>query len=609
MIDLRNKNIENKMKFEEEREKDDNFPREKSHWEKYQIYYLVFGFFFAILIVLIINSINSNQIEKINERLDGKKKHNFESPESKEDEYLSRLKKEPFPEYVKKRVRDEIGKIRNNFLGGHSKEIREEWVDQVMDFPWHQTKTDNKNIVEIEKTLNKNHFGMEKVKRSIIIYLAAKNQAKKNLGKVLCLVGAPGIGKTSIAHSIAESLGKSFEKISLGGVHNESEIRGHRCTYIGAKPGVVVQAFQRAKVKNPVIVLDEIDKMGESTHNGNPAAAFLEILDPEQNDNFRDHFIELPIDLSQAMFICTANQIGNISGPLRDRMEIIEIPSYTENEKKIIAKSFIIPKLLKKYNLTKSKLTFEDEAIQKIITDYTWEAGVRKLENIIESIVSEFTIEFAKNELKSENITVAKVQEYLGNSTASDLTFKADYNSAGVVNGLVAYGQEIAAGDILPIEVIVFPGEGKITITGNLKETAEESVKVALSYVRNNLTKFGITEDIKFTEKNLHIHIPKGGIPKDGSSAGTALTTAIISALTGKVIGGHVGMTGEITLCGQVSIIGGLREKLTAAHRRGLKTIFIPKDNEKDLADVPAEVKEMEIIAVKDYWEIWDKIK
>lgn len=447
---------------------------------------------------------------------------------------------------------------------------------------------------------------MEKIKESIIENLVGKKHAGKNFGKVLCLTGAPGVGKSSIAKSIAEALGRPFEKVSLGGVHNESEIRGHRSTYIGAKPGVIVQAFQRAKVKNPVILLDEIEKMGENSLHGNPASAFLEILDPEQNDNFRDHYIELPVDLSQAMFICTANQIEKIPSPLRDRMEVIEIPSYTETDKKSIAKNFLIPKLLTKYNLTKEQLIFEDDSIQIIITDYTWEAGIRNLEKEIEKIILKFTTKLNEGELKSENITTEKVREYLGKPKISDLTFEADYSVPGVVNGLSAY-QEKGGGNVLPIEVIFFPSnKEEIIITGNLKETAKESAQTAISYVKANLQMFNIkSEDTDFTKKTLHIHVPRGGIPKDGPSAGTALTTAIISALTGKKISREVGMTGEITLHGQVSEIGGLREKIIAAHRKGLKFIFIPKSNEKDKEDIPAEIQdELTIISVSNYREI-----
>jgi len=446
---------------------------------------------------------------------------------------------------------------------------------------------------------------MEKVKELIIEHLSAKKQAKKNLGKVLCLVGPPGTGKTSIAESIAQALGRPFERLSLGGVHDEAEIRGHRSTYVSAKPGIIVQACQRAGVKNPVIRVDEIDKMGESRYHGNPAAAFLEILDPEQNEEFRDHYIELPVDLSQIMFICTANKIETIPRPLQDRMEIIEIPSYTRNDKQLIAENHLVPKLLSRYNFTKEQLTFESSAIQEIIDNYTWEPGIRNLERKLEAIFRKVSYKIITGELKTENITSEKVQEYLGKPATPDLAFEADYSVPGVVNGLSVYNEEIGGGDVLPIEVSYFPGKGKIITTGNLKETMEESAKVAISYVKANLEKFGIDKNFNFNDNDIHIHVPKGGIPKDGPSAGVALTTAIISALTKKRIDKDIGMTGEITLHGQVSAIGGLREKINAAHRKGLKVVFVPKSNEKDLEDISSEVKsKLDIVKVSNYQEI-----
>ncbi|MEG7978992.1 MAG: AAA family ATPase [Mollicutes bacterium UO1] len=432
----------------------------------------------------------------------------------------------------------------------------------------------------MKQVLDKRHFGMEKVKETIIEYLVAKKQAGKNLGKVLCLVGSPGTGKTSIARSIAQALGRPFHRLSLGGVHDEAEIRGHRNTYLSAKPGIIVQACQKVKVKNPVISVDEIDKMGESKHHGDPAAAFLEILDPEQNENFRDHYLELPVDLSQIMFICTANRIETIPEPLRDRMEIIEIASYTKNDKRVIAENYLVPEFLNKYNLTKEQLTFESSAIQEIIDHYTWEAGIRNLKRKLENIFSKFSLKMAEGEIKTENITVAKVRQYLGKPVVPDLTFEANYSVSGVVNGLSVYNQEIGGGDVLPIEVSLLLGKGRIITTGNLKETMEESAKVAISYVKANFQKFNI--DLDLFKNDIHIHVPKGGIPKDGSSAGIALTTAIISALTDKKVRQDIGMTGEITLHGQVSGIGGLREKVNAACRKGLKAVFAPASNEKD---------------------------
>jgi len=450
---------------------------------------------------------------------------------------------------------------------------------------------------------------MEKVKESIIEYLATKKQAEKNLGKVICLVGPPGVGKTSIATSIAEALGRPFYRISVGGVHDEGEIRGHRVTYVSAKPGIIVQALQRVKVKNPVISVDEIEKMGKSEQHGDPAAAFLEILDPEQNAKFRDHYIELPVDLSQIMFICTANKIEEISKPLRDRMEIIEIPSYTRNDKQSIAKEHLIPKLLKTYKLTKEQLSLEDSAIQEIIKNYTLEAGVRDLERKLEKIFSKLITKKMLEGLEiNVNITSDKIQGYLGKPTVPDLSSEVDYEKPGIANGLGVYNEEIG-GSVLPIEAKIFPdGKGKIIITGNLKETMEETVKTAISYVRDkdNQRTFGVIGDpLDFNKIDIHINVLKSGIPKDGPSAGTALTTAIISALTSRKIDDKIGMTGTISLSGKVDEIGGLKEKFFAAYRRNLEVVFYPKKNEKDLEDIPEKVKKkVKPIAVEKYQDI-----
>ncbi|CAG8719586.1 7788_t:CDS:2, partial [Ambispora leptoticha] len=425
MTEIDKVDITNQQKENNEKQADPNnynFPEEKSHWEKYKLYYLVGGSFFLTTLIILISNLNTNkQIRKINSYLQlGGNNYSSSSFFSDLDSpsmtsYSRRLETEPFPEYVKKRVKKEIKKIQRGSFGGQTKENRED--------------SENDNLIEVKQTLDKEHFGMKKVKELIIEHLAVKKQAKKKLGTVLCLVGPPGTGKTKIAGLIAQALGRPFERVSLGGVHDEGEIRGHRSTYVSAKPGVIVQACQRAKVKNPVILVDEVDKMNESKYGGNPAAAFLEILDPEQNENFRDHYIELPVDLSQIMFICTANQIDTIPGPLRDRMEIIEIPSYTKDDKQTIAENHLVPRLLKKCNLTNEQITFESSAIQEIIDHYTWEAG-----------------------LKTENITAEKVREYLGKPEISDLTFEADYSKSGVVNGLSAYNPEIGGGNVLPIE-------------------------------------------------------------------------------------------------------------------------------------------------------------
>jgi ATP-dependent Lon protease len=584
-----------------------NESEKKDHWEKYHLYYLIFGsFVLTTLLILIINISISRRI------------NNYSSTDysgfdfqSKINDYSSRLNSEPFPDYVKERVKGEINKIKKS-SGGSIKEIREEYVEQVMSFPWHQVSPENDNLTEIEQALEKNHYGMKKTKEAIIEYLAGKKQSGKNFGKVICLVGPPGTGKTSIVRSIAEALGRPFEKVSLGGVHDEGEIRGHRNTYISAKPGIIVRACQRAKVKNPVIIADEIEKMGKSEQHGDPAAAFLEILDPEQNEKFSDHYIELPIDLSQIMFVCTANRIDTIPKPLLDRMEIIEIPAYTENEKLNIAKKYLIPKLFSKYNkLTEEQLTFEDLAIQKIIKDYTLEPGVRNLDRKLDKIFEKFSEQLIKKEKEKLVVSPEILKDYLGNPEVPDLSSEVDYNKPGVVNGLSVLNPEIGGGNVLPIEVIIFSGKGEITITGNLKETMKESINIAISYIKKNAKTFGVEVKIQeLKDKDIHIDVPKGGIPKDGPSAGTAFTTAIISALIDRIVPWDIGMTGTIGLNGEVNIIGGLQEKFYAAHQRGLKKVFIPEKNKKDLDDIPAEIKsECKPIPVSKYQDIWDNIK
>lgn len=576
----------------------------EDHWKKYHLYYLIFGSFILTLIIILISNFSIiSQIRKFNSEEDS-----F-SFESKTEGYLARLKNEPFPDYVKERIKEEIRKIKKNFFGSTTKEIREEYVEQVMAFPWHQVSPENSNLTEIKKSLDKDHFGMEKVKKAIIEHLAAKKQAGKNLGEVICLAGPAGVGKTSIAESIAKALGRPFKRLSLGGVHNEAEIRGHRNTYVSAKPGIIVQTCQWAKVKNPVISIDEIEKMGESKHEGDPAAAFLEILDPEQNEKFRDHFIELPVDLSQIMFICTANEAEKISGPLRDRMKIIELPSYTRNDKQAIAEKHLIPKLLAKHNLTKEQLTFESLAIQEIIDHYTWEAGTRDLERQLKSIISKFIVKKNEENLPSDKITSTKVKEYLGKPNVPNLDAEVDYDKPGVVNGLSVYNSEIG-GSVLPIEVSFPPGKGENIITGNLKTTMEQSVRNAISYVKTYFDVLGIANLNRSNDKDIHINVPKGGIPKDGSSAGVAVATAIASALKNVKIDKGIAMTGEITLHGQINEIGGLKEKIYAASRKGLKAVFIPKKNEKDLDDIPSEVTDkIEIIRVTKYQEIWKRME
>ena len=433
---------------------------------------------------------------------------------------------------------------------------------------------------------------MEKIKERILEYLAVQALTKSNKAPIICFVGPPGVGKTSLAQSIARALNRKFVKIALGGVHDEAEIRGHRRTYLGAMPGKIIQGLKKAGTINPVFLLDEIDKLS-SDYKGDPSSALLEVLDPEQNKYFSDNFIEESYDLSQVLFIATANYLANVPLPLRDRLEIIELSSYTEIEKLNIAKNHLVNKSIINNGLTDKKIKFSDEAIIHIIRYYTREAGVRNLERNLTALARKVAVKSIKNSnFRSEKITIKKVKEYLGKEKF-DYTSKVKNDQIGIVTGL-AWTQ--AGGDILPIEVTHFEGKGGLTITGSLGDVMKESATIALSYVRANAKKFGINPEI-FDKTNIHIHCPDGATPKDGPSAGVTMTTAIISSLTNRKVNSSVGMTGEITLRGLVYPIGGLREKSIAAHRSGLKKICIPIENLKDLDEVPDIVKqELEII-------------
>lgn len=427
--------------------------------------------------------------------------------------------------------------------------------------------------------------------------------AKAMPGQIICLVGPPGVGKTSLAKSIAEAMGRTFVKVSLGGVKDESEIRGHRKTYIGAMPGRIIQGMKRAKVINPLFLLDEIDKMS-SDYRGDPASAMLEVLDPEQNANFSDHYIEENYDLSQVMFLATANYMEGIPEPLKDRMEIIELSSYTELEKLEIAKKYLIPRVIEITGLNNKMLKFKPNSIEEIIKYYTRESGVRQLERLLNKIARKFIVKLLNKKISTEEIVADNVKDYLGKQIF-DYTKKENESQIGVVTGL-AYTQY--GGDILPIEVNYFKGKGNLVLTGKLGEVMKESATIALDYIKANAITFNIP-DTFFAEHDIHIHVPEGAVPKDGPSAGITLTTAIISALTSRPVSKDIGMTGEITLRGHVLPIGGLKEKSISAHRSGLKTILIPKANIKDLEDIPEEVKKkLNIVSVEFYSEVYDFI-
>ena len=467
--------------------------------------------------------------------------------------------------------------------------------------PWSKTTNDDINIEKAERILNRDHYGLEKVKERVLEYLAVQKLTNSLKGPILCLAGPPGVGKTSLARSIASSLNRNFVRVSLGGVRDESEIRGHRRTYVGAMPGRIIQGMKKAGTINPVFLLDEIDKMS-GDFRGDPSAALLEVLDPEQNHNFSDHYIEEPYDLSKVMFIATANDLASIPGPLRDRMEIISIAGYTEIEKINIAKDHLLPKQIKEHGLTKGQLQIRDEGIQQIVRYYTREAGVRGLERQLASICRKTAKIIVSGEKKRVVVTDQNVEEYLGKTMFHYGQAEIE-DQVGVATGL-AY--TTVGGDTLQIEVSLSPGKGKLVLTGKLGDVMKESAQAAFSYIRSKVTELGIDPD--FHEKNdIHIHVPEGAVPKDGPSAGITMATALASALTGKPIRKEVGMTGEITLRGRVLPIGGLKEKSLGAHRAGITTIICPKENEKDLDDIPESVRnELEFIFVSHVDEVLD---
>lgn len=474
--------------------------------------------------------------------------------------------------------------------------IIKNYIECLLSLPWNNYTKDNNNLDEVLATLNKSHFGLEKVKNRIIEYLAVKINSDKLESPIICLVGPPGVGKTTFARSIAKSINRNFVKISVGGVNDEAEIKGHRRTYLGAMPGKIIDGMKKAKSNNPVFLIDEIDKMTNNI-KGDPASALLEVLDPEQNKYFVDNFIEEEYDLSKVMFITTANSLDLIPEPLKDRLEIIELNSYTEYEKVDIAKNYLIPNLMYSHNA--SNIIFEDDSILQIIRNYTREAGVRNLERNLEEIIRKIITERLINKKNSE-IILNDVSKYLGNKKYC--YGKVEQNEIGVVNGL-AYTP--FGGDIIKIEVNYYKGNGNLILTGSLGDVIKESAQIALSYVRSNAGIFGIDSE-KFLKNDIHIHIPEGSTPKDGPSAGTAIVTSLIASLSNRKVDSTIAMTGEITLRGKILPIGGLKEKSIGALRSGIKKIYIPKDNLEDLSDIPDEVKEkIEYIAFDNYLELF----
>lgn len=501
-------------------------------------------------------------------------------------EYEERILKANLTDDIKEKLFKELNKLSKTPFGAAEGTVIRAYLDTCLDFPFGINSNDEVNVEEARAVLDADHDGLEKVKERILEFVAIKQLSKDVKSQIICLVGPPGVGKTSVAASIARALKRKYARVSLGGMHDEAEIRGHRKTYVGAMPGRIVTAIINAKVQNPVIVLDEIDKMAKD-FRGDPTSALLEVLDPEQNKSFRDNFMEIPIDLSDTMFIATANSYDGIPAPLLDRMEIIELSTYTDSEKLAIAKNHLIPKQMAANGVKKSMFKITDDGILALIKGYTLEAGVRNLERELASLMRKATKKIAEGKAKSVRITEKNLSEYLGKIKVIPEKIDGE-NPIGVVNGL-AYTQ--AGGDMLKVEVAVLDGTGKIELTGSLGDVMKESAKIAHSFVRTLAVEYKIDKDF-YKTKDIHIHFPEGAVPKDGPSAGVTMVTAIISALGNYPVRRDVAMTGEITLRGKVLAIGGLKEKTLAAYRAGVKTVLIPEANVRDLDDIDKEAKE-----------------
>jgi len=516
------------------------------------------------------------------------------------EELRKQMEEAQLPEHVEEKVAKEIDRLEKMPQSSAEGGIIRNYIDWLLALPWSKMTDDDLDIHRAEQILDGDHYGLEKPKERVLEYLAVQKLVKKLKGPILCLVGPPGVGKTSLAKSIAKSLDRKFVRISLGGVRDEAEIRGHRRTYVGAMPGRIMQGMKTAGTKNPVFLLDEIDKMA-SDFRGDPSAALLEVLDPEQNSTFSDHFVEVPFDLSSVMFVTTANSLHTIPRPLLDRMEVLQVSGYTELEKKEIAKRYLCPKQRRDHGLEESQLTYQEEALSLIIRQYTREAGVRNLEQQIASISRKAAKAFVSDsDLQHIEVDEDKVKEWLGKPIFRYGSVDANHQ-IGAVTGL-AWTE--VGGDTLVIEVSTMPGSGKLSLTGKLGDVMKESAQAAYSYIRSHAEVLGI--DPAFHEKlDIHIHIPEGAIPKDGPSAGITMATALISALSGRYVSKDVAMTGEITLRGRVLPIGGLKEKSLAAHRAGIKKVLLPFDNQRDLDDIPDSIKqELEFIPVAHLDEV-----
>lgn len=575
---------------------------------------------YEVLMELLLSEINIISIkkdfqEKVKQRVDKNQKEYLlreqmkvireelgeDNIESDADQFLQALKKIKAKKDVKEKIKKEIDRFKNISTNSSESAVARGYIETLLELPWDKASKDNKDLKNAAKVLDDDHYGLEKVKERMLEFLAVRNLTSKGESPIICLVGPPGTGKTSIARSVAKALDKEYVRICLGGVRDEAEIRGHRRTYVGAMPGRIATGLRMAGVKNPLMLLDEIDKVS-SDYKGDTSSALLEVLDAEQNSRFRDHYVEIPIDLSEVLFIATANSAQDIPRPLLDRMELIEVSSYTENEKMHIAKEHLVRKQIKKNGLKKDQLSISEEALSMVIRGYTREAGVRSLERKLGEICRKAAREIYEGNKKKVTVTKKNLEQFLGKEKYTfDMAGKTD--EVGIVRGLAWTS---VGGDTLEIEVNVMPGKGEFKLTGQLGDVMKESAQAGISYIRSVSEKFDIPKEF-FKENDIHIHIPEGAVPKDGPSAGITMATAMLSAITKKKVRADVAMTGEITLRGRVLPIGGLKEKTLAAKNAGIKTICVPKKNEKDMDEIPDEIKNgLKIVYVETMEDVLD---
>lgn len=559
-----------------------------------------------MLLTIVTNELSNAQIDadidrKVKRRIDKGQKEYYlreqlkviseelcesDSVEVEIAEFLNKLKEKNVPSYVIEKADKELNKLRKMQSNNPEAAVIRDYVTWLTDLPWSEKSEENTDLVKAKEILEADHYGLEKVKERILEFMAVRKLSDGKKSPILCLVGPPGVGKTSVAKSVARALGREYVRMALGGVRDEAEIRGHRKTYIGAMPGRIITALKQAKTNNPLILLDEIDKLS-SDYKGDPCAALLEVLDREQNHTFRDHYIEIEYDLSDVLFITTANTLDTIDSPLLDRMEVVELSGYTDTEKEKIAFDYIIPKQMSIHNIKKSMIKFGPGVIITIINRYTRESGVRSLERCIEKIMRKAATLIMVDGKKSVTVSTKNLEKFLGKRIFSEPESNSEHQ-IGVSTGLAwtQYG-----GDVLFVESCIMDGNGTIELTGQLGDVMKESAKTAISYIRSNSKKFGIRPDFNKTS-DIHIHVPEGAVPKDGPSAGITITTSLVSSLTGKPVRNDVAMTGEITVTGKILPIGGLKEKCLAAYRAGIKNIIIPKENKRDIDDIPSEVRD-----------------